>query len=125
MADVGKANNWRIDFGVGDYGPKAFFASKTEMQAPNVDASQSHILWRAFDLLRLEGVLCAENVPLVYFKEVNRIEVAEVCLPEERVHNGPCKDLRLSRAAIETHSQERKDGIPKLMPSHAQSTIWS
>jgi hypothetical protein len=78
MAGVRRANNWRIDFGVGDTRSKAFFASKAELQAPNVHASQSHVLRRAFDLLRLDGVLCAENIPLVYFKEVNRIEVAEV-----------------------------------------------
>src|SRR5271157_2640590 len=72
------ANNWRIDFGIEEAGPRAFFASKAELQAPNAAASQSHVLRRAFDQLKLDGILCAENIPLVYFKEVKRIEPEEV-----------------------------------------------
>ena len=36
-----------------------------------------HVLRRAFDLLKLNGILCSESTPLVYFKEVPRIETAE------------------------------------------------
>jgi type I restriction-modification system DNA methylase subunit len=78
MVDVIKANDWRTDFGIADVGPKVFFASKAELQAPDAAASQSHVLRRAFDLLKLDGVLCAENIPLIYFKEVKRIEPGEV-----------------------------------------------
>jgi type I restriction-modification system DNA methylase subunit len=78
MVGVMKANTWRSEFGIKAGRPKAFFASKAELQAPDAAASQSHVLRRAFDLLKLDGVLCAENIPLVYFKEVKRIEPAEV-----------------------------------------------
>ena len=75
---VTTANNWRKEFGIEDAGPRSFFASKAELNAPGMDASQGHVLRRAFDLLKLDGVFCTENTPLVYFKQVKRIEAAEV-----------------------------------------------
>jgi len=72
------ANDWRKSFGIGDAQPRSFFASKAELNAPGMDASQGHVLRRAFDLLKLDGVFCAGNTPLVYFKVVKRIDVAEV-----------------------------------------------
>lgn len=75
---VNTANNWRKEFGVEDAGPNTFFGSEAELNAPGVDASQGHVLRRAFDLLRLDGILCMENAPLVYFKQVKQIDVAEV-----------------------------------------------
>jgi hypothetical protein len=87
MVDVTKANDWRTDFGIANVGPKVFFASKAELQAPDAAASQSHVLRRAFDLLKLDGVLCAENIPLVYFKEVKRIEPGEVARLHQKFWN--------------------------------------
>ena len=75
---VTTANDWRKSFGIEDAGPRSFFANKAELNAPGTDASQSHILRRAFDLLKLDGVFCTGNTPLVYFKLVKRIETAEV-----------------------------------------------
>lgn len=69
---------WRTEFGIASAGPRDFFASKAELNAPGITASQGHVLRRAFDLLDLDGVFCRENTPLVYFKKVNRIQVAEV-----------------------------------------------
>src|ERR1700733_5851281 len=69
--------DWRSEFGITS-GQKVFFASKAELNAPGMDASQAHVVRRAFDLLRLDGILCIENTPLVYFKQMNRIETAEV-----------------------------------------------
>jgi hypothetical protein len=79
---INTEKNWRKEFGIEDAGPKTFFASKTDLSAHGADASQSHVVRRAFDLLRLDGVLCAESTPLVYFKQVKRIEAAEV----SRIH---------------------------------------
>jgi type I restriction-modification system DNA methylase subunit len=73
------ANNaWRSEFGIAAAGPRDFFATKAELNAPGITASQGHVLRRAFDLLELDGVLCTANTPLVYFKQVQRIEPAEV-----------------------------------------------
>lgn len=75
---VSANKGWRNEFGIASDGPKVFFGSKAELDAPGVDASQGHVVRRAFDLLKLDGVLCTENTPLVYFKEVKRIETEEV-----------------------------------------------
>ena len=78
MMHVTAANDWRKSFGIEDAQPRSFFASKAELNAPGMDASQGHVLRRAFDLLKLDGVFCAGNTPLVYFKVVKRIDLAEV-----------------------------------------------
>jgi hypothetical protein len=75
---VSANKDWRGEFGITSDGKKVFFASKAELNAPGVDASQGHVVRRAFDLLKLDGVLCTENTPLVYFKEVKKIETDEV-----------------------------------------------
>lgn len=71
-------NEWRNEFGIASAGPRDFFATKAELNAPGVTASQGHVLRRAFDLLELDGIFCTENAPLVYFRKVNRISPAEV-----------------------------------------------
>ncbi|MDX2181396.1 MAG: N-6 DNA methylase [Bryobacteraceae bacterium] len=74
--------DWLNEFGVVPSGVKAFFASKADLNAATANASQGHILRRAFELLKLDGVLCTDNAPLVYFKTVKRIDTAEI----ERLH---------------------------------------
>jgi hypothetical protein len=71
-------NEWRNEFGIASAGPRDFFTSKAELNAPGTTASQGHVLRRAFDLLELDGIFCTENTPLVYFKKVNGISPAEV-----------------------------------------------
>ncbi|MGB2678514.1 MAG: N-6 DNA methylase [Candidatus Acidiferrum sp.] len=75
---VSANNEWRSEFGIASAGPKDFFASKAELNTPGMNASQGHVLRRAFDLLELDGVFCTENTPLVYFKQVARVDPAEV-----------------------------------------------
>jgi N-6 DNA Methylase len=74
---------WQDEFGIGRDASKVFFASKAELYSPGFRASQAHVLRRAFDLLKLDGILCIENTPLVYFKEVKQIDLADVA----RLHN--------------------------------------
>jgi len=70
--------NWQSEFGIASGASGNFFANKTELNSPGMRASQGHVIRRAFDLLELDGVFCARNTPLVYFKRVNRIKPAEV-----------------------------------------------
>ena len=70
--------DWWSDFGIDPHGSKAFFAGKADLNAVETKAPQSHIMRRAFELLKLDGILCAENVPLVYFKQVDRINAGDV-----------------------------------------------
>lgn len=71
---VSAGSDWQTEFGIDRR--KVFFANKSELAASGANSSQSHVLRRAFDLLRLDGVLCAESTPLVYFKVVNKIDAA-------------------------------------------------
>ena len=69
---------WRKEFGITDVDPKYFVGSKRELQAVGMEAAQGHVLRRAFDLLKLDGILCTESAPLVYFKQVPQIEPVAV-----------------------------------------------
>ncbi|HEV2965218.1 MAG TPA: N-6 DNA methylase [Candidatus Angelobacter sp.] len=71
-------NTWRNEFGIASARSKDFFGSKADLDASGVNTSQGHVLRRAFDLLHLDGVLCTENIPLVYFKQVKRVNPAEI-----------------------------------------------
>src|ERR1035438_2318763 len=71
-------NDWRLEFGIEDDGGKTFIASKAELSASGTEASQSHVLRRAFELLKLDGILCTQNIPLVYFKRMKRIDSSDV-----------------------------------------------
>ena len=84
---VSSNKDWRGEFGIVSGGPRVFFASKAELNAPGVGASQGHVVRRAFDLLKLDGVLCTENTPLVYFKKVKQIETAEVAALHRKFWN--------------------------------------
>ena len=65
--------DWRGDFGLSRTLYPGLFTSKDQLTA---DVPQSHILRHAFDLLNLDGILCIESQPLIYFKEVTENQVA-------------------------------------------------
>jgi hypothetical protein len=64
------APNWEQEFGISDRRPPRFFASTNELTN---EIPQAHVLRRAFELFELDGVLCLENSPLIYFKQIDRI----------------------------------------------------
>lgn len=76
--NVSASSEWQSGLGINSVGAGAFFGSKAELNDPAINASQGHVLRRAFDLLQLDGVLCTKNTPLVYFKQVPRIDPVEV-----------------------------------------------
>ena len=69
--------DWLEEFGISQKRFSHFYASKDDLAAGGTAVPQAHVLRRAFDLLTLDGVLCSENAPLVYFKEVPKIEAKE------------------------------------------------
>lgn len=77
--------DWRTDFGVGERTSPVFFGSRNELSGAPV--TQAHKLRRAFDLLSLDGVLCSDSSPLVYFKRVSNIRDAEVNRLHQRFWN--------------------------------------
>jgi hypothetical protein len=76
------ATDWRKEFGIEGRKPPAFFSSLQEIDEAGSAAPLPHALRRAFAELQLDGVLCFEQeqtkTPLIYFRQVERIEAAEV-----------------------------------------------
>lgn len=62
--------NWKRDFGIDSRKPPHLFTSSNELTPAT---PQAHLLRRAFELFDLDGILCADHSPLVYFKSVKRI----------------------------------------------------
>lgn len=61
--------DWRTEFGLELRLPPSLFMSKDEISS---STPQAHLLRRAFDSLEVNGVLCADQSPLVYFKLVEQ-----------------------------------------------------
>jgi hypothetical protein len=70
-------NTWREQLGIADWKPPEFFSSKADIDAVASVAPQALALRRAFDRLALNGILCLQNNPVVYFKEVPEIHPEE------------------------------------------------
>ena len=68
---------WQEEFGLAEHGG-LFLATKADLKSAAPKASQAHVARRAFDLLKLDGVLCTDSAPLVYFKLVKRIDNAKI-----------------------------------------------
>src|SRR6267378_1277738 len=66
---------------------KYFLRQQGRVNEPGTDVSQGHVLRRAFDLLKLDGIFCTESAPLVYFKQVKRIETREVARLHQKFWN--------------------------------------
>jgi hypothetical protein len=69
------AVNWQKEFGIDKRTHPNFFSSKDDL---NKFVSQAHVLRHAFDQLDLDGILCTDNTPLIYFKQVDDIQPDEV-----------------------------------------------
>ncbi len=67
--------NWRNEFGVAESKPPRFFSGKDDLDSTT---PQGHLIRRAFDILTLDGVLCSDHSPLVYFKQLAVITAEEV-----------------------------------------------
>lgn len=68
-------NDWKKEFGVAESKPPRFFSGKGDL---DVTTPQGHLVRRAFEILELDGVLCADHSPLVYFKQLTAITADEV-----------------------------------------------
>ena len=66
------ATDWRKEFGIEGRKPPAFFSSPQEIDEAGSAAPLPHALRRAFEELQLDGVLCLEKTPIIYFRQVER-----------------------------------------------------
>jgi hypothetical protein len=74
----GMNSDWRKEFGIDDAHANLFFASPGDVATAEASAARPHVLRRAFQLLKLDGIFCTQHAPLVYFKLVDRIDALEV-----------------------------------------------
>lgn len=68
--------DWKKDFGLEDRKPPYFFSSVEQLDSATVRVSHPLIIRRAFRQLGMQGVLCQEHGPVIYFCKVNKIESA-------------------------------------------------
>ncbi len=66
---------WIEQFGLNNRTAPEFFSDASQLTS---DVPQAHLLKRGFTDLELDGVLCAENTPLVYFRRVATIDQESV-----------------------------------------------
>ena len=78
------ALKWQKEFGIDKRNYPNFFSCKDDL---NRSVPQAHVLRHAFDLLELDGILCAENAPLIYFKQVGEIRRDEVLVLHRQFWN--------------------------------------
>src|SRR6266511_2862199 len=66
--------DWRDQFALSDWTPPTFFASQEDLDEATSPVPQAHALRRAFEAMRLDGVVCFEKSPVIYFKEMTRLD---------------------------------------------------
>lgn len=60
--------DWRSDFGLERREPPSLYTGRSDVLP---STPQGHLLARAFDDLQVNGILCADHTPLIYFKLVD------------------------------------------------------
>lgn len=70
--------DWMKDFGLDGRKPPHFFSSVEQLDDSPGAVSQRHTLRRAFMQIGIEGVLCQERSPVIYFRQVGEIDPADI-----------------------------------------------
>jgi len=70
--------DWKKDFGLDGRKPPHFFSSVDQLDDAAGKVPQPHALRRAFEQLGIEGVLCQERSPVIYFRQVKKIDPADI-----------------------------------------------
>jgi hypothetical protein len=68
-------NDWVEEFGIDRNSYPLFFRSQRDI---GPTSPQAHTMRHAFSLLELDGVLCSESAPLIYFKRVEAFSAEEI-----------------------------------------------
>lgn len=70
--------DWKKDFGLDDRKPPYFFSSVGQLDDAVGKVPHCHTLRRAFEQLDIDGVLCQERSPVIYFRQVRKIDPAYI-----------------------------------------------
>ncbi len=71
-------DGWRQELAIASWGPPTFFTASDDLVVAGRPVPQAHSMRRAFDDLGVDAIVCFSNAPLIYFREVERVEAAEV-----------------------------------------------
>lgn len=70
--------DWKKDFGLDGRKPPDFFSSVDQLDDAVGQVPAPHALRRAFEQLGIEGILCQERSPVIYFRRVRKIDTADI-----------------------------------------------
>lgn len=70
--------DWIKDFGLECRKPPHFFSTIDQIENPALDVPQSQTLRSAFEQLKVEGVLCLERNPTIYFRQMSNVDTDKV-----------------------------------------------
>jgi len=73
MTTPASAATWQDELALTGRTPPLFFPDLASVEAAGTAAAQAHHLLQAFEALELDGILCQDNAPITYFREVPRL----------------------------------------------------
>lgn len=74
---IAKDKGWKYELGISELEPPNLFTNPSQFLGPSTVA-QAHAMRRAFEEMKLSGILCVQKLPVVYFREVSRISAEGV-----------------------------------------------
>jgi hypothetical protein len=72
------SKDWIEEFGLGGREPPEFFSSADQLNDSSGKVPQPHALRRAFEEFGVHGVLCQERSPVVYFRQVKKVDPDQI-----------------------------------------------
>lgn len=93
-------------FDLGKLAPSVFFRSLKEIKESTEPHPYSHLMRRAWESMGLNGILCVDRIPTVYFKEVKRINSSQLRDLQRRLWNQGTATMLVvsSPKAVEVYS---------------------
>ena len=95
--------DWRSDFGLLDRAAADFFAGIEDVDRAGTNSPQPHALRRAFQHLELDGILCQDNAPVIYFRQVPEIQPEQITRLHRRFWNQGAAPILVLIAPDEVH----------------------
>jgi hypothetical protein len=114
--------DWKKEFGIAESKPPRFFSGKDDLE---LTTPQGHLLRRAFDILELDGILCADHSPLVYFKQLTHITADEAWRLHKLFwnHGGAPVLVLISDDKVHVYSAMSKPAPGSVLPERMSSLV--